>query len=145
MLRPNVPPHREYQKALMRQHGRDNPEDISKVLTREPDVSGDPGVDLVLDYTLYDDDDFTVGFNYDEDEGRYWVHEVVWAITKETGQKMTGEQFIALNAREGLDAVERLDEMLQEYVDLRKADDMPDDIDAYKRAREDALLGRHGH
>jgi hypothetical protein len=120
------------------------PEDISKVLTEMPDVSGDPGVDLVLDYTLYDDNDFTVGFNYDEDEGRYWVHEVVWAISKETGQKMTGEEFIRLNAREGLDAVERLDEMLQEYVEQRKAD-VPDDIDAYKRAKEDAMLRRRGY
>lgn len=95
--------------------------------------------DLVLPYTLYDDDDYEVGVNVDHDEGISYADEILWAVEKKTGRIMDGDEFTKLNEKEGIDAQDTLDEMVNDYYEEMGP---PEDIDAYKRKREDALLDR---
>ena len=96
--------------------------------------------DLVLPYSLYnDDDDYEVGISIEYDERPIYVDEILWAVEKKTGRVMDGDEFAKLNEKEGIDVHDTLDEMANDYYENQGP---PEDVDAYKRKIEDALLDR---
>jgi len=117
------------------------PEDIAKRITEDPDViQGMP--DLVVPYTLFDDDDYEVAVSVGGDLDDTMLQDILFAKEKRTGRLLDGDEFASLNAAEGIDYIGQLEDRINEYY----ADaGMIDDVDAYKRTKEDELLGRHGY